>query len=217
LPASEKTSRLFIVRGKPQQITVRVHNGSDTLRTVEIQARIGAFRSAADPILLAAGHSREIALTLTLPDAFKTGITDLNITGTADGKPIAPIKTPVRVSDGKVVEFLANSMIENRYLVENENSGGAPSVRFSGTWTFKFDLTDATSALLDLCVGAHEAKEWQVLTSSDGKTWTTALSGASNRSRHKADVSAYAGGPLFVKFTGNGQQLSHLILTTVGN
>jgi hypothetical protein len=141
-------------------------------------------------------------------------MSDLLIQGTAGGRTLAPIRMPVRISKGPVIEFLANSIIESRYLVDNQNSGGAPSVRFNGTWTYKFDLSKATGATMELNVGAHQANEWQVLVSSDRLTWTTVLSGRSNRSWHKVDLSAYAAGPVYIKFTGNDQQLSELVLTT---
>lgn len=59
-----------------------------------------------------------------------------------------------------MIEFLANSTIENQYLVADKGSGCAPNVRFGGTWTCKFDLSTAESATPDVCVGAHEAKQW---------------------------------------------------------
>ena len=119
----------------------------------------------------------------------------------------------MRVADGPSVEFTANSQVESAYMVEDNGSGGSPSVRFNGTWTYKFDMSGAKGGALDLCVGAHQANEWRVLVSSDQKTWATALSGKSDRSWHSVDVSAYAGGPLYVKFEGNDQQLSELVLT----
>ena len=209
----EKTARLYIVRGRPYQVAVQVHNDSGKPSTVRLQGKIGLF-GAEQSLTVGAGEIADAVVTFALPARFKLGMEDMRITGSAYGKPLAPIEMPVRVSDCPVIEFLANSTVESRYLVENENSGGAPSVRFGGTWTYKFDLSKARRASIELNVGAHQANEWQVLVSSDRLTWNTVLSGRSNRSWHKADLSRYVGGPVYVKFTGNDQQLSELLLMT---
>lgn len=205
VPAPEGTSRLFAIRGRQTEIPVVVHN--DSSDEVIIKARIGRFTANSR---VASGRA---LLMISLPKEFKGGLDTLRISGSCGGKPLAPLSIPIRVADGPVTEFLANSTIESGYLVENQGSGGSPSVRFNGTWTYKFGLSNAVGATLDLCVGAHQANEWRVLLSSDQKTWVTALSGTSNRSRHEVDVTAYAGGPLFVKFEGNDEQLSELVLT----
>ena len=206
VPAPEGTSRLFAIRGRENEIPVVVHN--ESRNEVTIKAQIGRFMDEST----VAGTGRTI-LTLSLPKEFKGGLDMLRISGSCDGKSLAPLSIPIRVADGPVTEFLANSTIENGYLVENQGSGGSPSVRFNGTWTYRFDLSNAEGGRLALCVGAHQGNEWRVLLSSDQKTWATALSGKSNRSWHEVDVTPYAGGPLFVKFEGNDQQLSELILT----
>ncbi len=211
--SGEGTSGFYIVRGQPHQVAVRVHNDSDKPSTVLLQGKIGLF-GAKQSVAVGARETADAVLAFALPARFKLGMEDMRITGSAYGKPLAPIETPVRVSDGPVIEFLANSTVESRYIVENENSGGAPSVRFGGTWTYKFDLSKARRASIELNVGAHQANEWQVLVSSDRLTWNTVLSGRSNRSWHKADLSRYVGGPVYVKFTGNDQQLSELLLMT---
>lgn len=213
IEAPEETSRLYVVRGKAHEVAVRLHNDSGKAAVVELTGRIGAFR-ASEQVALGVGEAREVVLTLSLPARFKLGMEEMRISGTVGGRALVPIRMPVRVSDGPVIEFLANSTVEGRYLVENEGSGCAPSVRFSGTWTYGFDLSGAKGAVMELNVGAHEANEWQVLASSDRLTWKTVLSGKSNRSRHKVDLSAWAGGKLFVKLTGNGQQLGELVLVT---
>lgn len=205
VPAPEGTSRLFAIRGRENEIPVVVHN--DSPNEVSIKARIGGITAEST-----AKVGRTV-LNFRLPKDFENGLATLRITGSCGGKSLAPMAIPIRVADGPVTEFLANSTIENGYLVENQGSGGSPSVRFNGTWTYKLDLSNAEGGRLALCVGAHQANEWRVLLSSDQKTWAPALSGKSNRSWHEVDVTPYAGGPLFVKFEGNDQQLSELILT----
>lgn len=213
IPAPAGTSRLYVVRGTRHDVALEVHNDSGKAASVEMEGRIGLFRASSGRLTVGSGETKGVSLEFRLPPTFKTGFSILTIKGQADGRPLAPTRMPVRISDGPVIEFLANSTIEKQYLVEDEGSGCAPSVRFSGNWTYKFDLSGAKSAILDLCVGAHQADEWQVLLSSDQLRWTTALSGKSKRSWHKIDVAPYVGGPIFVKFKGSGQQLSELVLS----
>ena len=213
VPAPEGTSRLYAVRGRQTEIPTEIHNDSSNAATLDIKGHIGHFAAGAKASL-SAGDTRRIILALSLPKEFKAGLDELRIAATCEGKSLAPLSIPIRIADGPVTEFLANSAIESDYLVDNQGSGGSPSVRFNGTWTYKFDLSNAQGGTLSLCVGAHQANEWRVLLSSDQNTWVTALSGKSNRSWHEVDVTSYAGGPLFVKLEGNDQQLSELILTT---
>ena len=208
----EGTSRLYVVRGRPSAISVEVHNDSSKPVPVEITGRIGAFAARAEIPSMAPGETRRITLQFALPRTFKSGLDTLRLSGRCGGASLAPTSVPVRVADGPVIEFLANSALESLYLVEDKGSGGAPSVRFNGTWTYRFDLSKSKGGTLRLCVGAHQANQWRVLLSSDQISWVTAISGKSNRSWHEIDVSRYAEGPLFVKFEGSDQQLSELVL-----
>ena len=205
----EGTSRPYVIRGRRSVISIRVHNDSEWQEPAQLSGRLGAFRSAVQTLSLAPGEVRDVELSFDLPAQYRRGLEMLNITG----KGINLTAMQVRITDGPSIEFPANSTVENLYLIEDKGSGGAPSVRFNGMWTYKFDLSDAKGAALDLCVGAHQANEWRVLLSSDRKNWTTALSGKSNRSRHSIDLTTYSGGPIFVKFEGSDQQLSELVLT----
>lgn len=209
----EGTSRLYVIRGVHQVLTFKAHNDSGRGAFVRLEARINGREGSCRPVYLADGEVGDVTVKFLLPADFEAGTAELLVQGTVQSEQLPWMRIPVRVSDGPVIEFLANSTVESRYLVENEGSGCAPSVRFSGTWIYKFDLSKAKSASLELDVGAHEANEWQVLASSDQVAWKTVLSGKSNRSRHEVDVSAWAGGPLYIKFAGNGQQLGELALS----
>ena len=213
VPAPQGSSRLFAIRGRQNEIPVEIHNNSPAAGSLEIRGQIGETTCNVKTAPIPAGGTGKTMLALSLPKDFKSGLDALKVTASSGGKPLAPLSIPIRVADGPVTEFYANSAIESTYLVENQGSGGSPSVRFNGTWTYKLDLSNAKGGTLALCVGAHQANEWRVLLSSDKKTWRTALSGKSNRSWHEVDVTPYAGGPIFVKFEGNDQQLSELILT----
>ncbi len=209
------TSRLWIDKNEKRDanLKVLVHNDSNRHCNVVLRAKIGTYSSIAKSNkLIQPGEVLLLPFHITLPSTFKEGLEMLEISGTANGKPISTTKMSVRISSGPVIEFLANSTVEHGYIVEDNGSACSPSVRFSGTWTYKFSLKNCKSAILDLCVGAHEANEWQVLVSGDQKNWQTALTGKSNRSWHSISLSPYVGGEVFVKFTGNNQQLSELVL-----
>lgn len=206
------TSRPYLVRGRRNSLEIAIHNDSPQPASVRIEARVGSLRSASEPTKIGPGDVKRVVLPFTLPSDAKTGLAEMRVTGSADGKPLPGTDARVRIADGPVVEFLANSYVESLYLHENNASGAAPSVRFSGNWTYKFDLSHESSAGLDLLVGAHQANEWRVLTSSDKTNWQVGASGKSTRSRHTIDVSRYAGGPLYVKIEGTNQQLEELVL-----
>ncbi len=210
----EETSRPYVIRGGRRLLPIKVHNDSDGPVEVRLEPYIGSLGGSRKPFSVKAGEVADVELKFQVPANAKLGMTELRIQGSADKRPLAPIEMPVRMAEGRVIEFLANSVTEGRYLVENEGSGAAPSVRFNGMWTYKFDLSKAVGATMELNVGAHQAKEWQVLVSRDRVTWEMVLSGKSDRSWHKVDLGAWVGGRLFVKFTGDDQQLSELVLVT---
>ncbi|MDH7480923.1 MAG: glycosyl hydrolase [Armatimonadota bacterium] len=209
------TSRLWIDKSEKRlpAIKIIVHNDSPKPVKVAFKVQIGRFtRIVRHKEPIRPGEAVLIPLVFLLPSTCKTGLETLEISGTADGKRIPTTRMNVRISNGPVIEFLANSTVERGYIIEDQGSGCAPSVRFGGTWTYKFNLENCRSASVDLCVGAHNANEWKVLISRDQRTWDIALSGKSNRSWHSVDLSPYVGGPIFLKFEGKDQQLSELVL-----
>ena len=210
-----QTMKLYVERGRVQTVKVAVHNDSENAADVELSASIGKYKAEPIECRIESGKSRNVDFTFNLPSDFNTKTPVLRIEGKSDEKSIAPVNIPILVSDGTVIEFLANSFKETQYLVENNNSGGSPSMRFSGNWTYKIKLPASKSASLHLDVGAHNAGEWKVSFSRDRTTWVVGASEHSNRSWHVIDVSEYAGGPLYIKFEGDNQQLRELILYTV--
>ncbi|MCL6588667.1 MAG: hypothetical protein K6U80_01805 [Firmicutes bacterium] len=209
------TSRLWIDKSEKwlPAIKIMVHNDSPNPVKVAFKVQIGKFtRIVRQREPIRPGEAMLVPLVFFLPSTCKTGLQRLEITGTADGKRIPTTRMNVRISNGPVIEFLANSTVERGYIIEDQGSGCAPSVRFGGTWTYKFNLENCRSAFLDLCIGAHNANAWKVLISRDQRTWDIALSGRSNRSWHSVDLSPYVGGPIFLKFEGKDQQLSELVL-----
>ena len=213
----ESTTRLWLSRRNPKEtpIIAEVHNDGVSPVIVELEARVGAFRTRArttEPIR--PGGKATVQMYLNLPMGYRLPCDTLEVKGRANGVTIPETRMQVRIADGPVIEFLANSTLEGKYLVECEGTGCAPSVRFGGTWTYRFDLSGVKEAVVDLCVGAHQANDWTVLVSRDRMQWQTLLAGKSNRGWQKADLTPYAGGEVFLKFTGNDQQLSELVLMT---
>ncbi|MHB1456138.1 MAG: endo-1,4-beta-xylanase [Armatimonadota bacterium] len=213
VPAS--TTRLYVERGQMHTVHAVIHNDSPEPSEVMLTASIGKYEAEPIECRIESGKTRNMEFNFNLPLDFNMKDQILNINGTADGISIAPISMPIRVSDGPVVEFLANSFKETQYLVENNNSGGSPSTRFGGNWTYRIELPASKSASLHLDVGAHNAGEWKVSLSRDKGSWAVGASDRSNRAWHVIDVSAYAGGTLYIKFEGDNQQLRELILYTV--
>jgi len=213
----EGATKPYIVAGEDTPLTVRIQNqGTEPISgrlSVEIEglpkpASIQDFpRVTGAEYRVAANDSTVVTVSVRIPASAKPGPVKLVL----DGRVFID-RMVVQVSDSRLIEFTANSTVESRYVVKNEGSGGAPSVRFNGTWTYKFDLTKSKRARVELNVGANNAQQWRVLASSDEQAWKTILSGKSNRAWHRVSLDEFVGKPLYLKFEGNDQQLEELIL-----
>lgn len=207
--APQSTTRPYVVAGGESTVLVRVQNQGKSAIAGKLYLDLaGAPKSKPVAYSLGAEKSAVLKFNVNVPASAKSGFAKCSLRGDH----IAPASATVRVDSGRVIEFPANSVTESGYLFANEGSGGAPSVRFNGTWTYKFDLSTSKRARVDLNVGAHNAHEWRVLASSDNKQWKTILSGKSNRAWRKAQLDEFAGKTLYLKFEGNDQQLEELIL-----
>lgn len=198
----------YVVIGEDSPLSVRLQNQGDKTISGDIEFDLeGLPTPRGVPYSVGPKSSAVVTLTVHVPASAKAGLAKC----TLHGDHLYATAT-VRLSDSRLIEFSANSTVENRYLVKNEGSGGAPSVRFNGTWTYKFDLAKSKSARVELNIGANNAQDWRVLASSDEQTWKTILSGKSNRAWHTAKLDEFAGKSLFLKFEGKDQQLEELIL-----
>jgi len=201
-------TRPYVVIGEDSPISVRLQNQG----AKPISGKLGFDLEGAPkpkPVHYSGGPNDSTVVTLIVhvPASVKAGFAKCSLRA---GQLRA--SAMVRLSDSRLIEFTANSTVENRYMVKNEGSGGAPSVRFNGTWTYRFDLAKSKTARVELNIGANNAQEWRVLASSDEQTWKTILSGKSNRAWHTAKLDEFVGKPLYLKFEGNDQQLEELIL-----
>lgn len=211
--APEGTSRAYATAGAATELTFAVHNISDRTASGHIEFEApGAERASRAEFRVEPGSSSEVNASVSLPHGAKEGVYLVNARVRC-GQSRLPLSLPLRVAAGHTVEFLANSTVEHGYLFRNEHSGGAPSVRFSGTWVYRFDLSKAKSAKVRMNVGAHQAGEWRVLASRDDRTYETILSGASNRAWHECDLVRFVPGEVYLKFEGGDQQLEELVLT----
>lgn len=209
----EGTSKPFAVVGRSCKIALTAHNITDHPARGYVELDVpGADRKSRVEFEVSPNAAKQILATISLRPNEDQGVYVVKGRGRCDGKPIS-LSFPLRVADGNVIEFLANSSVEQQYMFANDHSGGAPSVRFNGTWTYRFNLSDAKAARVRLNVGAHEARRWCVSASRDNVTYKEILSGASTRSWHECDLTEFAGGDLYLKFEGDDQQLEELILT----
>jgi hypothetical protein len=206
--AQEGATLPYVVVGEHSLISIRLQNQGTKPISGKLQLNVAGLPMP-EPIPYSVGpnDSTVVTVTVNVPASAKVGFAKCSL----NGKQLHASAT-VRVSDSRLIEFAANSTVESRYMVNNEGSGGAPSVRFNGTWTYKFDLSKSKKARVELNVGAHNANEWRVLASDDNKQWKTILSGKSNRTWHTAQLDEFAGKTLYLKFEGNDQQLEELIL-----
>jgi len=219
------TQRPYVIRNRPEEFEVVVHNDSPRDVVGEITATgpsdMKATRSLASaPFELAPGASVRLRLVASKPVIMQPGLHrysffgSVRMAGRVQTQPLCPIVLPIRVADGKVVEFLANSYTERQYLVGGNQSGCSESCRFGAQWTYKFDLPDAKAANVQMLVGAHEARHWTVQASRDGENFDVVLEGASNRAWHTVSLDDYVPGTVYLRFSGDDEQLNELVLST---
>jgi len=222
LDIPETTRRAFIRSGKRNRLVVTFHNDSREPQSVAAEARVefpsggklSVFRRKTE---LQPREERAVVVGTVRCPGDARGLASLEVTAQVGDVVIPPLEERLRICGDFAVEFLANSRIEESYLIDMRGCGGAPSVRFGGEyWTYRFDLTDSRAARMALDVGAHEAGYWCVKASGHGESWETILEGRSNRDWHEVDLTAYCGGAVFLRIEGDKehrQQLGELVLT----
>lgn len=222
LDIPDESRRLSFKRGSKETIPVLIYNDSPESAKVRIEVQfqnsgLEKTLTTRKTIKLEPWEKELVPMRLKIPADATLELSDLTVTGRMDDADLPPLLEKVRVTDGKAIEFLANSQIDERYIFETKASGGAPSVRFGGEyWTYMFNLTLAESATIQLDVGAHKAGHWKVQVSNNHRKWKTVLEGDSNRDWHQADLTEFVGGPVFIRITGDdehSQQLGELVLT----
>ncbi len=218
------TSRPWAVRGQATELILAMRNHSDRDRRVmgEVTLRQGGqdlARLAVPPTNLAGGDEQALPLSLAIPADAQLDLGTLELRAWLEGpnaqQVLVPgLDLPVRIADGPCIEFNANSFVERQYLWGENTSGTSPSTRFGGTWTYRFELPQANGGELRLRVGANQAQAWQVALSRDGKQFGRVLQDRSWPDWHSVSLDRYVPGTVYVRFTGNDQQLRELILLT---
>ena len=177
------TARPYVVLGGTNGLPLRVHNDGTAAAEGEVQLDLtsedGPLATGRLPFRVAPATSQTIAWRVTLPANKKQigRLATLRLRGLSGGQPLAPIDLPVRLASAPVVEFTANSWVEQQYLHEAEKSGCSESERFGNEFGYRFALGRARSARLRIDVGANGAKPWKVFVSNDDKRYTLACSG----------------------------------------
>lgn len=210
----EGTNRPFLRRGQRNFLTVEAHNDSDRAVSGEVQLSIQKLGVKQKKHFSAAGgRSASVIFEVTPKADAEIGLYETRLDGAASGRPLAPLELKMRLSDAGCIEFLANSHVERRYyLHEDRSSGRSTSVRFGGSWSYRFELPKAKRATVSMLVGAHMRKHWLVSASRDGKEWTTLVEGSSARSWQSAALDGFLPGTVYLRFDGDDQQLEELVL-----
>lgn len=216
--------RIFLRRGVKETVCVKVSNDSEETQSVQVSLSLsnGALvkpRVMRKAITIEPKTLARLHVPIRIPSSAALEVSDLTVTASVGSRSIPLLNERVRITDGYAVEFLANSQIEEEYIVDFGGSCGAPSVRFGGEgWTYLLNLTRATSASVSMDIGAHEGGYWCVKASLNNRDWDTILEGHSSRDWHEFDLTQYAGAPVFLKITGDDlyqQQLGEFVLTAV--
>lgn len=207
LIASEITTKPYVIAGCRSTLPVRLYNQGETAINGMLSMAVeGMPKSEPVRYWVDSGKSAVINFTIYAPASAKPGSAKCVVTGDN----IAPLNAVIHVGDKRLIEFFANSFIEGKYMEKDEHSGSAPSVRFNGAWTYKFDLTDAKSPEIKLSIGGDK---FDVLASSDQKNWKSIMTGQGPRTWHSAQLDDFAGKTLYLKITGEDQQLGELALS----
>ena len=178
------TARPYLVLGGGNEFPLRVHNDGTAAAGGEVQMELasddGILATGRVPFHVAPTTAQTIVWRVALPaNAKQVGrLATLHLRGQAGGQSLPPIDLLVRLATGPVIEFTANSWVEQQYLHKAEKSGSSDSMRFGDDFGYRFDLGHARSARLRIEAGANGGKPWQVLISNDDKQYNVACSGA---------------------------------------
>ncbi len=211
----EGTGRPYAVIGQTTELRLVLQNRLDRPAHVRGSYHLPGVSAAYSFAVTVPARARHAAtLRLNVPPGSGPGLKELVVTASADGLRMASLHTPVRLSRGPVVEFLANSALDERYLTGEERGGGAPSVRFGDRWTYRIPAPGRGKMNISALVGANNAGPWSVLVSRDGQTFRKLLSGQSGKNWRHAQCEAGMG-DLWLRYEGRDVQLGEVVIEAV--
>ena len=207
LVAPVNTTKAYVIAGQKSTLSVRLFNMGQKAISGKLSMAIEGLPKP-EPVQysVAAGKSTVLDFVVDAPTDASLGSAKCVVKGDS----IAPLNAVIHVNDKRLIEFFANSFVEGKYMEKDEHSGGAPSVRFNGAWTYKFDLSDSRAPEVKLCIGGGRC---EVLASSDQQNWKTIATGKGPRAWRSARLDDYAGKTLYLKITGEDQQMEELALS----
>ncbi len=219
------TARAFMVSGKTNTLQVFVTNQGSVSATGTISLSVaGLTTPASKSYSLAAGAKTTLTFSFSVPSSTTNGslltatITGTEKIGTAASVAMKTSTATIRITKKNSIEFAPNaSNIEGQYLSDLGTSGGSPSMRFGGYFTYAFDLTGTTNAAVTAVVGANAGGPWTVQAStSPTGTYTTVASGTGWPGSQTINLNAYAGKKVYLRFIdlsgASGTQLTYLSL-----
>ncbi len=205
------TARPYVVRGKTTDLELDIQNQTQKAVSLALTYQLDtSVAKGALKVSLPALSSKKVPIKLTVPANEKLRLARLIIKQAAPSPVLASVSTPVRVSDGKVIEFLGNSYLDESYLVGDQRGSGAPSIRFGGGWAYKLPFASGKKVKLQALVGSNGGSEWSVQTSSDGTAFTPVMRGKDGRSL-QTGVCSTDGKALWLRFDGKDTQLEELV------
>jgi hypothetical protein len=106
---------------------------------LDLTSEDGPLATGRLPFRVAPATSQTIAWPVALPANKKQigRLATLRLRGLSGGQPPAPIDLPVRLASAPVVEFTANSWVEQQYLHKAEKSGCSESERFGNEFGYQ--------------------------------------------------------------------------------
>jgi len=208
----EGTARPHLVAGKATSLKVRIFNGSGKPGQADLQFSLGnGLARARLSVPAEADKVTEAAIRLHLKPTMPEGLIPLHVSGSIAGEPLREYDLPIRITPGPVIEFYANSHLDNAYVV-NAKGSCAESIRFGTSWAYRLPVRQAGPARVTMHVGAHMARKWSVSWSQDNQTWQPLYSGQSNMAWHNAVTPDLLAGDLCLKVEGEGVQAREVVV-----
>ena len=208
------TARPFLMRGTRTKLRVHIFNGTTDDGEANLQFLLGdGLDRATLKVTAASSKMTEATVSLRAPPEAGTGLVSLHISGEIAGKKLPDCRLPVRIADGPVVEFYANSWLESSHYYAGGQSGCAESIRFGNDWSYKLPVCKPGRARIAMQVGAHQAQPWSVQWSQDNESWQPLYSGQSHLAWHTVETPPLSDGELYLKMAGNDQQVREVVVT----
>lgn len=200
-----------LMRGRPTTIELQVHNLSGQPHEGELTLEPDSsglhVASKKIKVQVAAHEVATIPVELTASPAAKEGLHRVEVTSTADGQSFGRMNLRCWVADELVRQFEMATWEMHEQMIAGDNMGQGNGMRWlnpQGYLTFRFDLSDAARARLEmLCDSVSPSNvdggNIRVVASKDQENWQPLLETRGGLDWRTVNLDAFAGSVVYVR------------------